>query len=187
MNERTLVQRIQQGGDDGRAAFEQLLDAYEARVYNLVRRMLPCPHCADVNDVAQEALIEIWKALPGFRFQSSLATWIYRVAMNVTLENLRRTRPQADDELTEGWEDEVPDASRPLDEVLTAIETRSAVEAALAKLPVEQRQVVVLHELNELTYAECAQVLEVPVGTVKSRLFHAMRKLKELLEPYVNV
>lgn len=178
-NERTLVQRIQAGD---RRAFEELLDTYEARVYRLALRFTG--NVSDAEDVTQEIFLGIYRGLANFRGDSRLNTWIYRVAMNHCLEFRRKRRLETlpyDEELTlisSDWrEDPVQSANKQ--------ELSERVEAALNSLSPQHRDVIVLHELQGLTYQEVASALDVPVGTVKSRLSNAFRRLRDLLGGYV--
>jgi RNA polymerase sigma-70 factor (ECF subfamily) len=177
--ERELVQRIQTGD---RQAFEALLDAYETRVYRLALRFTD--NVPDAEDVTQEIFLAIYRGLGRFRGNSALGTWIYRIAMNHCLEYRRKRRLESipyDEELTlasSDWrEDPVQAADRQ--------ELSAKVEAAINCLSPQHRDVIVLHELQGLTYQEVATMLNVPVGTVKSRLSNAFRRLRDLLGGYV--
>ena len=173
-DERKLVARLRAGD---REAFEKLLDLHEDRVYNLVHRMVGE---SDADDVAQDALVEICKSVSGFRGDSSLATWVHRVAANVCLEH-RRKRRVVFVPIEETNVESDPDPQSDPSQALEASEVRGSVDAALGKLSEVHRDVVILHELHGLTYTECAKALGCPVGTVKSRLFNAFVKLRELL------
>ncbi len=172
-DERNLVARLRAGD---REAFEKLMDLYEDRVYSLVHRMVGA---ADAEDVAQDALVEICKSVAGFRGDSALATWVHRVAANVCLEH-RRKRKVLFVPLEEEAECEADPQGDP-SIALEACEVKGNVDAALGKLSEAHRDVVVLHELHGMTYAECARALGCPVGTVKSPLSNAFGKLRELL------
>lgn len=178
-DERYLVQKLQAGD---RAAFEQLMDAYETRVYRLALRFT-C-NVADAEDVALEIFHGIYCSIGKFRGNSSLGTWIYRVAMNHCLEFRRKRRLEVvpiDEELslaTSNWRhDPAESANRS--------ELAEQVEEAIKSLSPLHRDVIVLHELQGLTYQEVAATLDVPVGTVKSRLSNAFRRLREQLAGYV--
>lgn len=176
-NERKLVMEAQAGR---REAFERILQKHEDRVFNLVARMVGV---REAEDVAQEALIEVCRSISSFRGRSSLSTWIYRVAVNVCLEHRRKRRPDVipfDDDFIE----HEPATSEDMPAVLIKSELKSDVERAVRLLPDLQRDVVVLHELQGLTYRECAEVLDCPVGTVKSRLSNAFSRLRELLKEH---
>ena len=177
--EKQLVARIQAGD---RRAFEELLDSYETRVYRLALRFTGS--ISDAEDVTQEIFLGIYKGLTNFRGQSSLGTWIYRVAMNHCLEFRRKRKLEFipyDEELTlasTNWrEDPYQSADKN--------ELTERVKEALKSLSPLHREVIVLHELQGMTYQEVAAALDVPVGTVKSRLSNAFRRLRELLGGYV--
>src|SRR5580698_6690627 len=179
-DEQYLVQKIQRGD---RESFEQLMDAYETRVYILALRFTGS--VPDAEDVTLEIFHGIYKSIGRFRGNSSLGTWIYRIAMNNCLEFRRKRRLDVvpyDEELslaTTNWRhDPVQSASRQ--------ELSEKVEAAINSLSPLHRDVIVLHELQGLTYQEVAATLNVPVGTVKSRLSNAFRRLRELLGGYVH-
>ncbi len=179
-SDRRLIAQIQAGERD---AFERLLDAYETRVYRLALRYTGTP--SDAEDVTQEIFLGVYKSLGKFRGDSSLATWIYRVALNHCLEFRRKHRLDSvsyDEELrlaTMDWRD---DPAQSADKG----ELSARIEAALQCLSAQHREVILLHELQGLTYQEAAKVLNVPVGTVKSRLSNAFRKLRDLLGSYVQ-
>lgn len=179
-DERQLVQRIQTGS---REAFEELLDAYETRVYRLALRFTDS--ISDAEDLTQEIFLAVYKSLGNFRGNSALGTWIYRVAMNHCLEFRRKRRLDTlplDEEIalvSQDWRhDPVQSADRR--------ELSAKVEAAINSLSPLHRDVIVLHELQGLTYQEVAAALDVPVGTVKSRLSNAFRRLRDLLGGYVH-
>ncbi len=173
--ENLLIRRIQSGD---RRAFEELLDAYETRVYRLALRFTG--NVADAEDVTQEIFLGVYKSLPNFRGASTLGTWIYRVAMNHCLEFRRKRRLE-----TIPYEEELALASVDWrDDPFSVAQKRELsreVEAALSLLSPMHRDVIVLHELQGLTYQEVAATLDVPVGTVKSRLSNAFRKLRDSL------
>lgn len=174
-DDQQLIERIVAGD---RRAFARLLDEYETRVYRMALRFTGS--VADAEDVTQEIFLGVYKGLANFRGGSSLGTWIYRVAMNHCLEFRRKRRLETlpyDEELTlptTDWRDDpVQSADRR--------ELSERVEEALSRLSPAHRDVIVLHELQGLTYQEVAAALDVPVGTVKSRLSNAFRKLRDLL------
>jgi len=168
--ESELVKRLQQGG---RAAFEELLDRYERRIYNLALRLLD-GHRAEAEDAAQDIFLEVHRSISRFRGDSRLDTWIHRIAVNVCLQR-RRKRKLSTVELKDADGVHSPDG----DPILSA-------QSAVKSLPDGQREVVLLHGMQGLSYSEVAEVLACPVGTVKSRLSTAFRRLRETLTPYVN-
>lgn len=164
--------RAPEGADDAslasaaaagdRAALEQLLDRHADRVHAVCRRVVGHPE--DALDATQEALIAIARGIGRFDGRSAFTTWLYRVATNAALDELRRKgrRPRPVETLPEPTA-----AASPLDEQVGA---RLDVEAALANVPEEFRVAVVLRDLCDLDYAEIAEVLDVPAGTVRSRI-----------------
>lgn len=134
-------------------AFAQLVRLYENKVYSLALRM--CGE--DAADVAQEAFLAAWRGLPSFRGEAGFATWLYRLTANAAIDHLRRTRRQRGDlSLEDG----------PL---------------GLARLSDDHRQVLVLRELQELSYEEIARMLDIDLGTVKSRISRARSALRRIL------
>lgn len=177
--ERQLIERIQRGDQ---STFEEFLDSYGPRVQQLVRRYAWCE--ADAQDLMQEIFFDLYRSLPNFRGEASLSTWVYRVSLNHCLRHREKavrhpTQAIESDERT----DETPEAN-PARQAARG-ELRDQVQDALQDLSPAQRAVVILHELHGLTYNECAQVLDVPVGTVKSRLSNAFKQLRASLGGYV--
>ena len=179
-DELRFIQRLQAGD---RQAFAQLLDTYEARVYRLALRFTGT--ASDAEDVTQEIFLGIYKSIGNFRGGAALGTWIYRVAMNHCLEFRRKRKLDSvpyNEELmlaSHDWRED-PEQSA------GKAELSARVEAALQHLSPQHRDVIVLHELQGLTYQEVASTLNVPVGTVKSRLSNAFRRLRDLLGGYVQ-
>jgi RNA polymerase sigma-70 factor, ECF subfamily len=178
-HDKQLAGRIARGE---RAAFEEFLDAYGPRVQRLVRRYVA--QSADAVDLTQEIFLDLVRGMASFRGDSSLATWVYRVALNHCLRHNEKSRAAQQRCDAEGAE-ETPDTSADPARKVVRNELKGTVHCALEELSVAHRDVVVLHELHGLTYGECAQVLGVPVGTVKSRLSNAFRKLRVSLADYV--
>lgn len=177
-NDIRLARRIQ-GGD--RRAFAEFVDAYGARVHRLVRRY--ARNEADAEDVTQEIFVDLYRGIGSFRGESALATWVYRVAVNHCRKHGGRAQPATvsyDDALRE-QEDWQADPAR----CAAKRELSDQVQSALDGLSPLHRDVVILHELHGLTYGECAVILNVPVGTVKSRLSNAFRRLRVRLGGYV--
>ena len=172
--------RAAAGGDE--EAFAQLVRLHEKKVYNLALRM--CGNPEDASDAAQEAFLSAWKGLPHFRGEAGFSTWLYRLTSNAAIDLLRRTRRQRgeaslDDE-TAGI-DLVDGAPTP-QERAEGTELRAAVAAGLAELTEDHRQALVLREMQELSYEEIAAVLDVDLGTVKSRISRARGALRKILQ-----
>jgi RNA polymerase sigma-70 factor (ECF subfamily) len=165
-----------------REALDRLLRRHHDRIHAVCRRL--SGNDADALDATQEALIAIARGIGRFDGRARFSTWAYRVATNACLDELRRRRrrpvpglPEDHDGLEAGVVD--PAATVPLD----ALEDRLRVDAALAELPIEFRAAVVLRDLCDLDYAEIADVLAIPPGTVRSRIARGRSQLARLLGP----
>ncbi len=179
--ERLLLRRLKQG--DARA-FRDLVRRHQDRVYSMTLRMLGDPH--EAEDVAQEVFLAVHRNLPRFRGDCRLSTWIFRVARNHCLnriEYLERRAPaaadveQAAESDAEGFGSSL---ERP-DRAYLSEETRSGVQRALRSLSPEHRLLVVLRDIEGLSYEEVGRIAELPAGTVKSRLHRARSALAEVL------
>ncbi len=186
-DDRALVAAAQ-GGD--RTALDRLLRLHQPRIYAVCRRM--ARNDADALDATQDALIAIVRGLPRFDGRSRFSTWAYRIATNTCLDELRRRkrRPELrlsdDGAATSRFDHAGPIASDPpggVDVTGDRVAERLAVEAALERLPPEFRAAVVLRDLCQLDYAEIAEVLDVPIGTVRSRIARGRGQLADLLSP----
>jgi RNA polymerase sigma-70 factor (ECF subfamily) len=176
--EHELTQRLRRGEP---AAFTALVDLYGGRVLATARRFAICE--SDAEDLTQDVFVALARALPTFRGDSMLSTFVYRVAVNVCLKWRQRQRPDAvalDTLALIATDTESPD------DALARRELADRIDAALDQLTDDHRAVVVLHEFQGLTYAECAAALQIPVGTVKSRLYHAFQRLRPRLQDVVD-
>jgi RNA polymerase sigma-70 factor (ECF subfamily) len=174
--DRELVERHLAGDPD---AFQQIVLEHEKRVYAVAYRM--CGNSEDARDVSQEVFINAFRALPRFRVDAPLSVWFYRSTVNATINLLRKRRPASS--LDEA-EFDVPDQRRRPEDLAMASSVGDAVHEALDRLPEEFRAAVVLRDLEDLDYSEIAHVLEVPIGTVRSRIHRGRALLAELLKPY---
>ncbi len=168
-------------GDE--AAFEALVRRYERPVLALTRRL--CGDPDDAEEAAQEAFLAAWQGLPFFRGDAAFSTWLYRLASNASVDLLRRegrhraaAGPSLDDEEVHV---DVPSAAPGPQEAAERRELREQVAAGLERLNREQREVLVLRELHQLRYDEIAQVLDLDVGTVKSRINRGRKRLQQFL------
>jgi len=182
-----LVERVQQGD---RSAFDLLVRKYQHRVLKLVSRFVS--DAAEAEDVAQEAFIKAYRALPAFRGDSAFYTWLYRIAINTAKNALvsNRRRPvdfDLDLQDPEQYERHarLKDADTP-EGVLLTEEIRLVVEKALEQLPEDLRTAIVLRELEGLSYEEIAEAMDCPVGTVRSRIFRAREAIDKKLKPLLD-
>jgi RNA polymerase sigma-70 factor (ECF subfamily) len=182
--EEKLVERLKRRDE---AAFNEVVRLYEAKIFRLVLRMIG--DRAEAEDVAQEVFVTVFKSIDGFRGDSKLSTWLYRVATNHTknrIKYLSRRARGAKKELDEiADRDAIESATmstsaqvpRP-DEMAHARQTETIIQAALSELPADQRELVVLRDVENMTYEEIQEKTGLPEGTVKSRLHRARLALQ---------
>ncbi|QSA99044.1 RNA polymerase sigma factor RpoE [Methylococcus sp. EFPC2] len=169
-----LVRRVQAGD---RKAFDLLVLKYQHRIVQLINRYIRDPH--ESQDVAQETFIKVYRALPGFRGDSAFYTWIYRIAINTAKNHLAsRARRPTDDDIELDAAEQFESATGLRDQetpegVLLSEELAGVIQLAVDELPDELRTAITLRELDGLSYEEIAQVMNCPVGTVRSRIFRA--------------
>ena len=180
--ELNIINRVR-GGDT--EAFEQLVLEHQNKVYSLALRMLGNEE--DARDMAQEAFVRAYTSLAGFRGDSKFSVWLYRLTSNICIDFLRsRQRHQTvsltyDTEDSEGGQLEIPDERFTPEAGLERSELRSAVLRGLDSLSPEFRNILLLREIDGLSYGEIIRALDLEEGTVKSRIFRARKKLTEFL------
>lgn len=179
-----LVKRCQRG--DARS-FDQLVTRYRGKVYGMCYHLVQ--NDQDAWDLAQEAFIKAWKALPSFKGDSSFYTWLYRIAHNTSYDWLRKKRIQSDGEFNDeigrpvaAGAEAVPKGDFSPDEALKNRELGARIHEAIAQLSPDHRTVILLREVEGHSYEEIAQATSSSLGTVMSRLFYARKKLQELLK-----
>jgi len=191
-NDALLVDRVKQG--DVRA-FEMLVVKYQRRIERLIGRMVRDVDL--VQDIAQETFIRAYRAIPQFRGESQFYTWLYRIAVNTakkTLGDLKRDllvtesaragRDEDGDE-TSRVENELTDGETP-DALLASKQIANAVNSAIEDLSEDLRQAITLREIEGLSYEEIADVMNCPIGTVRSRIFRAREAIAERLRPMLE-
>lgn len=175
--EKELIARAQKGD---RAAFAALVRAHQDEVYTLARRLVGDPHLA--SDVAQEALIRAWRALPKFRGEARLSTWLYRITVNTSWTHKERANRHAASPIDEHYDIAAPEGA---DHPVVAgeiLELRGRLRAALDRLPEGQRQVVVMKDIHGWSHAEIAEATGISVTAAKVRLHRARARLAKDLE-----
>lgn len=181
-----LIKRCQEGSLE---AFDALVLKYHKKVFNVAYRLLN--NYDEANDIAQEVFVRVFRAIKGFRQESSIFTWLYRITVNLSKNRLkvlarekRRTESLDDPIMTEEGEvkREVAEDKPLPSEILINKENGELIKVALASLDEEFRTVVVLRDIENLSYEEIAQILKINIGTVKSRLHRARMILREKLK-----
>ena len=188
----TLLVERARGGDA--RAFEMLVVRYRRRIERLIGRMTRDEGL--IQDLAQETFLRAWRALPQFRGESAFYTWLYRIAVNTARKALAESRrdpvlteselaPAGDDEETFRPESEPMSADTP-EGVLASRQIAAAVNAAVDRLSEDLRQAVLLREIEGLSYEEIAEIMNCPVGTVRSRIFRAREAIAQRLRPLLD-
>jgi RNA polymerase sigma-70 factor, ECF subfamily len=186
-----LIERVKQG--DVRA-FEMLVVKYQRRIERLIGRMV-----RDVDlvpDIAQETFIRAYRAIPQFRGESAFYTWLYRIAVNTAKKSLVELKrdpviteaalaSRDDDDETSRVENELSDGETP-DAVLATKEIAAAVNSAIEDLSEDLRQAITLREIEGLSYEEIAEMMNCPIGTVRSRIFRAREAIALRLRPLLD-
>lgn len=191
MSDRTtdqaLVERVQQGD---KRAFDALVLKYQSRIVKVITRYLRDP--VEALDLAQEAFIKAYRALPNFRGESAFYTWLYRIAINTAKNHVvaQGRRPPMDDvEASEAEFYEGPsalkDTSTP-ERMVLRDEMERVVFEAIEALPEDLRTAITLRELEDMSYEEIAEVMNCPIGTVRSRIFRAREAIDKKLKPLLG-
>jgi RNA polymerase sigma-70 factor (ECF subfamily) len=183
-----LVERVQRGD---KRAFDLLVAKYQRKLFRLLSRLIRDP--AEIEDVAQEAFIKAYRALPNFRGESAFYTWLYRIAINTAKNYLvaqgRRAPTQTETEIEDAENFEDGEALRTEDtpeRMLLSKQVAEAVNRAIERLPEDLRTAIVLRELEGLSYEEIAVSMNCPIGTVRSRIFRARDAVAEELRPILE-
>ena len=185
MTEQELVALAKQGDQD---AFAQLVQANQNKIYSLALRMTGNPE--DGADLAQDAFLKAWRSLPTFQEESSFSTWLYKLTSNLCIDFLRKekrrkaavTTVSLDDEDEDAPPMEVPDHRFTPETEVERRELRAAMSRALHSLSDEHRQILILREVEGLSYTEIAEALELEEGTVKFRIARARISLRNILQ-----
>lgn len=182
-----LVEKVLLGDNK---AFDLLVLKYQQRIVQLVNRFVKDP--SEAQDVAQEAFIKAYRALPKFRGDSAFYTWLYRISINTAKNYLvSRSRRHSDYEVDVQNAEQVENAPQlkgmdTPDSVLMNEQIVTTIKAAIEKLPDEMRTAITLREFEGMSYEEIAQAMDCPVGTVRSRIFRAREAIDEKLSPLLD-
>ncbi len=186
-----LVQRAQA---NDRAAFNEIVHRYKNKVYNYIFRMVH--NAVDAEDLTQETFVRAYTSIRSFQSRASLNTWLYRIATNQCIDYSRKNKrvlanttslfEDINDEGEERQRD-IPDLSFDPQKMLLNKELGRRLEDALTSLPEKLRTVVLLYDIEGLSYDEITAILNCPLGTVKSRLFNARSSLRDKLSPYMQI
>jgi len=176
-DEDRLVARAQKGD---RAAFAALVRAHQNEVYTLARRLVGDPHLA--ADIAQEALIRAWRALPRFRGDSQLSTWLHRITVNTAWTHRKRAQRHRATPIEDVLDLAAPEGPESPETAGEILELRGRLRAALDRLPEAQRQVVVMKDVYGWSHAEIAEAMGISVTAAKVRLHRARARLARDLE-----
>jgi RNA polymerase sigma-70 factor (ECF subfamily) len=175
------------------AAFNEIVSRYKNKVFNYVCRMVGAG--ADAEDLTQETFLRAYMNIKSFQSRASLNTWLFRIATNICIDFVRKRRKtqavtaslhREDEEEGSEVERDMPDSRFDPQSILLNRELGVRLNQALASLPEKLRTVVLLHDIEGLAYEEIAQIVECPLGTVKSRLFNARMALRQRLQPYLD-
>jgi RNA polymerase sigma-70 factor, ECF subfamily len=181
--EKDIIERCRNGS---LGAFNDLVNRYEKQVYNFAFRLTN--NYDDASDIAQDAFLRVYHAIGTFRGDSSFSTWLYRITTNVFLDDRKRARAHPKLSLDEYLELEEASISRQIEDpgpspeaIVEEAERSRILQQAISTLPEYQRLMVVLYHAQQKTYEEIAEIMDLPIGTVKSRLNRARLALKQKL------
>lgn len=185
--EKELIAILQESGSEHEKhkAWEELQKLYRGRIYAHIVGMIK--DRAKAEDLTQDVMLKAYKNIGGFRKDASFSTWIYRIAINATIDEIRRLQKRQASEFDERIDTEIegdlhtrPD--QPFDQV-HGKELGERIQWAMSQLSPQQRQVIILREVQGRAYKEIAEIMDIPEGTVMSRLYYARERLKRLLQP----
>jgi RNA polymerase sigma-70 factor (ECF subfamily) len=177
-----LIQRAIAGDE---TAYSELLESYRGAIYNLLFKMVR--NREETEDLVQEAFMKAFKALPSFNEEYAFSTWLYKIAINNCIDHMRKKRLKtySMDKPVQSKEGEVsrefPDTSMSPDLYILREERANLIEAAIADLPENYKIAIVLRHTEEKSYEEISAILDIPLGTVKARIFRAREMLKKRL------
>lgn len=180
-DEAELIKRAKDGDEK---AFEIIVKKYQNRVGNLIFKIIGDPNI--VEDLTQEVFVRVFESLKEYKFISALYTWIYRITVNICIDEIRKRQRSRAYSLSDilSQNPKVEPSYSPVEKNIERSEMREMIEKAIEKLPSEYRTVIVLRDFEDLPYEEIAKILKIRIGTVKSRIFRARKLLAEYLKEY---
>ena len=187
VSDRELVERVQRGE---RKAFDLLMLKYQHRIAKLISRYVQDP--SEVLDVAQEAFLKAYRAIPRFRGDSAFYTWMYRIAINTAKNHLAAQARRPRESAVDVTDAEQFNGAADLKELVTpeglalTEEIQRTVAAAIDALPEDLKVAICLRELDGLSYEDIAEAMECPIGTVRSRIFRAREAINARLDPLLD-
>ncbi len=185
--DKELVRQVQQGD---KHSFDLLVLKYQNRIIKLVSRYVH--EQSDAMDIAQEAFLKAYRALPNFRGDSAFYTWLYRIAINTAknhIKSMSRRLPEAHPENADGEPIDIEELQKDIESpenLLLADELKQTILNAMNKLPEDLRVAIMLREVEGLTYEEIAEAMDCPIGTVRSRIFRAREAVDTRLKPLLE-
>ena len=181
---------VQRAKAQDRAAFNEIVLRYKSKVYNYIYRQVES--AADAEDLTQETFVRADLSINSFQSRASLNTWLFRIATNLCIDQGRKEKrsrsllaPRSSDE-DNYVEQEVPDSSFDPQELALNTELGTKLDAALRSLPEKLRTVILLYDIEGLSYEEISAILDCPLGTIKSRIFNARSAMRDKLAPYLQ-
>ncbi len=181
---------VQRAKAQDRAAFNEIVLRYKSKVYNYIYRQVES--AADAEDLTQETFVRAYLSINSFQSRASLNTWLFRIATNLCIDQGRKEkrtrsflapRPKEEDN---SIEQDVPDSSFDPQELALNTELGVKLESALRALPEKLRTVILLYDIEGLSYEEISAILDCPLGTIKSRIFNARSAMRDKLAPYLQ-
>ena len=182
IDEKDIIERVKNGDEN---AFTWIVRNYQNRVANLVYKIIG--DRAVVEDITQEVFIKIFESIKNYKFESALYTWIYRITVNICIDEIRRRKRNKVFgfdvvERNSGLEP----ADSPVERIVENRELREILKRAMMRLPADFRVVIALREFEDLSYEEISNILGIRIGTVKSRIFRARQLLAKYLKDYME-
>ncbi len=182
LEEKLLIKRVKNGDVD---AFEEIIALYEKKVFGIIYQITKNQN--EIEDLAQEVFIKIYKNIDKFQGNSSLYTWIYKITVNLCLDELRKKKEviYLDEKISVNDSEielQLPSKEKNQEQQYEEKELKEKMQNAIDKLPDKQKMMIILRDIKGLTYEEISEITDIKLGTVKSQINRARLKLKELLE-----